>query len=680
MTNIKMTEKFSGYDYAWLDLEQRDLLNISNPLLNRSQRDIERPDIALLRVMRDPKYFWFTCKHLFNIDLLPIQVAILQELWVRPFPMFVASRGFGKSFLLAVYAWLKMVLIPETKIVVVGSGFRQSKIILEYMETIWKKAPILRSISDRKDALSKDVDRWRVAFHDSWAIAVPIGDGQKIRGLRAHTVIADEFASIPLQIYETVIAGFGAVSADPIDNVKAAARRRKMKADGLWNEELEASYEEGRVGNQSIITGTADYAFKPFAQYHNQYQRIINSKGDMRVIADIYGGEENIPDSFDWRNYAVIRIPYELIPEGFMDDRTVARAKATVHNGIFQMEYGAVFTEDSEGFFKRSLIESCVTSDIRPIYLPSGPVWFDAVTKGSPKEKYVYGVDPASENDNFTITVLQLMEDHTRVVYAWATNRKNFKDRQEAGLVNEHDYYAYCARKIRDLMRTFPPVRIGMDSQGGGVAVMEALHDPDKMYPGEQFLWPIIDLDKPADTDLKQGLHIVELVNFASAEWTGTANHGMRKDLEDKVLLFPRFDPVTLGLAHEDDAAAYKAGDHSRIYDSLEDCVMEIEELKDELAMIVMTKTLMGNRDRWDTPEIKGKDGKKGRLRKDRYSSLLIANMLARVIHRADATPTYTVIGGAAHNMAPPSNFGQMYAPIGNHIFEPGIFQAVRRI
>ena len=138
---------------------------------------------------------------------------------------------------------------------------------------------------------------------------------------------------------------------------------------------------------------------------------------------------EEIPESFDWRDYSVIRIPYELVPAGFMDDKNVARAKATIHNGIYQMEYGAVFTADSEGFFKRSLIERCVTSDGEPIMLPSGPVWFDVITRGSGGSKYVYGIDPASEQDNFSLIVLELHSDHTRIVYGWSTNRTQFKKR-----------------------------------------------------------------------------------------------------------------------------------------------------------------------------------------------------------------------------------------------------------
>ena len=51
-----------------------------------------------------------------------------------------------------------------------------------------------------------------------------------------------------------------------------------------------------------------------------------------------------------------------------------------------------------------------------------------------------------------------------------------------------------------------------------------------------------------------------------------------------------------------------------------------------------MTQTSTGPnaRDRWDTPEVKLPGGKKGRLRKDRYSSLVIANMLARQLNRQD--------------------------------------------
>ena len=320
------------HENAWLNLGDIDKIVIaSNPMIRRKKEDIEYPDVHLLRILKDPHYFGATCKLLFDIELHPIQIAIIQEFWTRPFPMFVASRGFGKSFLLALYAFLKCMFVPGTKIVIVGAAFRQSKVIFEYMETLWRNAPIARSIfNGNDDGPRRDVDRCTIRLGDSWAIAIPLGTGEKIRGLRAHIIIADEFASISSDIYETVVAGFAAVSATPIQNVKKEAKKQAMIDSGIWNDELEQLTQ--RLGNQAIITGTADYAFKHFAAYWRRYSEIINSCGDTHKLREIFGGE--IPDNFNWKDYSIIRIPYELIPRGFMDDKQVARAKATIHTGI----------------------------------------------------------------------------------------------------------------------------------------------------------------------------------------------------------------------------------------------------------------------------------------------------------------------------------------------------------
>ena len=115
----------------------------------------------------------------------------------------------------------------------------------------------------------------------------------------------------------------------------------------------------------------------------------------------------------------------------------------------------------------------------------------------------------------------------------------------------------------------------------------------------------------------------------------------MRKDFEDKVTLFPFFDSASIGLSIEEDKSV------GRKYDTLEDCVMEIEELKDELSMIIMTQTSTG-RERWDTPEVKVAAGKKNRLRKDRYSSLIMANMSARLLSVEKDIIEYGAVGGFA--------------------------------
>ena len=633
--------KLKKIDEAWLkiDVDEKDLFNPTS-MLNSSDEDFH---LKLTWLMTRPEYFSFLVKQIFNIQLLPSQALILYELWNRKFPMLIASRGFGKSFMLSLYCMLRALMLPGRKVVVVGAAFRQSKVLFEYMETIWNNSPILRDICDGNSGPRRDVDRCVMRINDSRVTCLPLGDGQKIRGQRANDIISDEFASIPRDIFETVVAGFAAVSSDPIENVKRLAAEKKARELGVEIEDKDENKLEDK-DNQIILSGTAYYDFNHFATYWKRWKSIIKSQGDPTKLREVFGGED-VPDNFDWKEYSIMRIPYELLPEGFMDASQVARSKATVHAGIYQMEFGAVFTRDSEGFFKRSLIESCVVDDKEPTKDSKGnEIIFEAKLMGDPNKKYVFGVDPASEVDNFSIIVLELNEDHRRIVHCWTTTRSEHKEKVKRGYSTETDFYSYCARKIRDLMKLFPCVHIAMDAQGGGIAVMESLHDKDKIQDGEVEIWPVIDEDKPKDTDDQRGLHILEMCQFAKYDWLAEANHGLRKDLEDKVILFPRFDSVTVGISNIED------GMKGRMYDTLEECVMDIEELKDELSMIQMTQTSNG-RDRWDTPEIVVAAGKKSKMRKDRYSSLIMANMAARRIARTPTPEQYQFFGGFASTL-----------------------------
>lgn len=679
-------------DHAWLNLGDVSELHLVNPCANWTPEEMEDPVRKVLRFMRNPDYFAMTCKLVFNIQLLPLQLVTLWELWNKPFPMLIGSRGLGKSFILALYAMLRALLCQGCKIVVVGAAFRQAKVIFEYCEHIWDNAPILRDLigTQGRSGPRRDIDRCTMILGDSVITFLPLGDGTKIRGQRANYIIADEFAAIPRDIFETVVSGFSVVSMDPVEKVKHAAKVKLLKEKGLWSQELEA-HEQQRQSNQVVISGTAYYDFNHFADYWKRWKSIIESMGDRNKLAEIFGGEENIDPSFNWRDYTIIRLPVELLPDGFMDAKQVARSKATVHSGIFQMEFAACFATDSNGFYRRKLIQSCVVGQPGvAIELPgTGEINFTASLRGNPRGIYVFGVDPASEQDNFSIDILECHDTHRRIVYCWSTNRRSFKEKIKHGLIQEMDYYGYCARKLRELMKAFPCVRIAIDSQGGAVAVMEALNDKDKMLEGEQPIWPIVVEDEEKDTDNYVGLHILDIINFAKADWVGEANHGMRKDFEDKALLFPHYDPLSIVLAAEDDKRAGRVktlpdGSVIPMYDTLEDAVMEIEELKDELATIIMTQTPNG-RDRWDTPEVKLPGNKKGRLRKDRYSALLMANMAARTLARTPPSPAYRVAGGWAKDIAEDHRqrprTGQLYhnAPEWAQMNAGGFGRVVRR-
>ena len=1029
-------------DDAWLGIKVKED-TLYNPLDHIPIELEDEPHVYLLWLMQQPEYFSFLCKEVMGVQLLPVQALMLKEMWNRRFPMLIASRGFGKSYMLALYALLRILLLPARRVVICGAAFRQSKVIFNYMESIWYNAPLFRDLCGQNAGPRHEPDMFRFHIGDSVALALPIGDGSRIRGQRANDIIGDEFAAQSKEVFENVIGGFAVVKSSPIDSVQDRAARDLALRLG-WTPPDGTNV---RLDNQIILSGTAYYDFNHFGEYWKRWRTIIRSKGDRKKLRELFGDDE-IHEDFDWHDYSIIRLPFELVPRGFMDEAMVARSKATIHSGIYLMEFGACvhpdtlittnngvkkiidvnvgdyvlthkgrfrkvvkrfcrpycgptvsyktvghnqvvgvtpehpfwmggddfdsivdksatnltnlnelnitnqidvldfvdnvletyngdriyprgsksnidlnqqrcvrrnfknhtqeelaqiyntsqsaisyvqrnlnipknsvsryieldydfglivgyyaaegniskngnavefaldehrdtlyqaqllqaienvfgfcgksytkqkntvvininsrivadllraicpgksatklidhqiifsneaflkgviegywngdghirmsdqwasahcinqsllnqirlglsyfnissslmngsqdndyklnmsgdnfrqfmfefyhktlpdsdrkqnltnddeksicnilsmkngeyngyvynleveednsysllnatvhncFSNDSNGFFKRSLIESCVLSNENEITLPSGKIEFSAALRGHKDCQYVYGIDPASEVDNFSIVILEHHPDHRRIVYSWTTNRKEHKERIRKGLSKETDFYSYCGRKIRELMKVFPCERIAMDSQGGGIAVSEALHDLDKIdtEEGEVQIWPTIEAGKPQDTDGEPGLHIIEMINFSSSDWTSEANHGLRKDFEDKACLFPFFDTVSLGLAKIID----DQGD--RLYDTLEDCLMEIEELKNELSTIAITQTLNG-RDRWDTPEVKLPGNKKGRLRKDRYSSLVMANMVSRQMARNPEKYFTTAIGGWA--------------------------------
>lgn len=642
----------------WRNLGDISKIDIRGPLYYGLFIGEQEMPIHLFNTMYNPEYFTFLCRHFFNVELLPFQALILQELWVRPFPMLIGSRGMSKSFLLGLYALLRSFLLQGTNTIIVGSAFRQSKQVFEYTERIWNDSPILKDICKEKGQFQgprKETDKWTLNIGDSKVIAIPIGTGDKIRGLRANCVIADEFAAQSKEIFEVVVKGFGVVSRNPVESTKRYWERLALQELGEWDDQDEKQYKMNSF-NQSILSGTADYSFNHFADYWKKWRTIVNSRGDAKKLVEIF--PEGVPDGFDWKDYSVMRIPYELLPPKFMDDKQVSSAKASVHKSNYLREYAAVFPNDSDGFYKRSLIETCVanTDNVSNLNRQNPEITsFSATLRGRNGLRYVYGIDPASQVDKFAIVILEVHPSHRRIVYVWTMDKKKYREIYKNKGTSEQDYFAFCGKKIRELMKVFPPERIGIDTQGGGYQMEETLHDNDKMAAGEQPLWQVIDKDKPKDSDLYAGLHILEMIQFANAEWTSNANHGMKKDFEDKALIFPEFNPAVIGLALEEDAS------NLRTYDTLEDAIMEIEQLKDELCTIVHTRTGTQGRDRWDTPEEKLAGGKKGRQRKDRYSALLIANMIGRTLQRK-IEQKIEIYGGGFAGQISMENDGSLYS------------------
>jgi len=306
-------------------------------------------DEFIIKKMLDIRYIGWTAKILLNVNLFPEQIHNLQLLWTHPFSMLIASRGGAKSFLLAVYAVLKCLLEPGTKVAIVGAGLRQAKLVFGYIENIWHSSPMLRSIvgGGQKGGPKQSVDLCYFRIGSSIINALPLGNGDKIRGFRANVVIADEFASIPEDVFDIVVRGFAASAKSPLEAAKYISMQKRLIEAGLSKNKLDQMMYDQLRSNQIIYSGTAYYAFNHFAKRYEMFKQIIRSRGDKNKIAEIFGSEYNIPNNFDYRDYVVIRLPYTHVQPGLMDAKMLANAKATLPKNIFLMEYGACARENT---------------------------------------------------------------------------------------------------------------------------------------------------------------------------------------------------------------------------------------------------------------------------------------------------------------------------------------------
>jgi hypothetical protein len=282
------------------------------------------------------------------------------------------------------------------------------------------------------------------------------------------------------------------------------------------------------------------------------------------------------------------------------------------------MEYECVFPTDSDGFFKKSTINSAT-----PGHKACGGTAFAIETKGQPGFEYVMGIDPARKTDNFAISILKLFPHNEtfKNVFCYSMRGKSWPK---------------AVRKIRELMELFPNiVRISMDAGGGGSAVEDLLQDAKFLEPGQLAIWRFDDEDHKRFA----GQHILDVVDF-TPRWIRDANYGLAADIEHRRLLFPY---RALDLTPKEFDETEKAKD---------EVWYEMDEQVKETCMIVVTPTKTGVQ-HFDIPELPA--SQQGTLktyqRKDRYSALLLAAHGARAYFSEGQKTILPSCGGWVDNM-----------------------------
>ena len=381
---------------------------------------------------------------LLNVDLPAPQRLILRDMWFKPYVMVTAGRGCGKSYLLSVITSLYGLLYPGKKILITAPSFRQAKFVFDEVEQRYIQSPILREATSKKPTTGSD--RCYLQFRGSdnspgaIILAVPLGDGSKIRGLRGHLIVTDEFAQVPEEIFDMVIRPMGATVTNPMEKVRHLERLKDNLLSGAITQEEYDAELSGQQSNKIICTSSAYYTFNHMYRRLQTYEKKI---------------QENSP------HYAVHYVSYNDMPSGFLDLNNIENAKATMSRSAFSIEYDAKWESDSDGVFKASLIDQCKSSK------------HQVKTRSDIGRKYVIGVDPARSSDAFAVVVIE-MGNPSSVVYAYQATGEKFPA---------------MAQIIFDFCKKYDTKLVMMDagSGGGGVAIKDLLAN-DQLFRGQTLI------------------------------------------------------------------------------------------------------------------------------------------------------------------------------------------------
>ena len=370
--------------------------------------------------------------------------------------LWIASRGMGKSFLIAIFACVRCILYPGTKVVITSGTRGQSINVLEKIQTeLLKVSPNLRNEIDMDETKFSGQDA-KVMFKNSSYIKV-VTASDNARSNRANILIVDEFRMVKKDTIDTVFKKF-------------LTSRRMPPYKELTEAERKAEY--AKEPNKSCFLSSA------YFKDHWSYNKMLDT---FKLMLD------------DNKTDFVCGLPYQLsIQEGllFPEDVETDMLEADFNEIKWSMEMEAMWFGDEYGsFFDFNSI-----SKNRRINYPMLPDKLSSLLGNSQKvkippkqlgEKRILSADIAlmsskkHNNDATAVFINQMMPTKA----GRYTNNIVYSDTFE-GLHTEDQ--ALIIRKMYD---EFQCDYIVLDCTGLGLGVYDALVrdmvDPDtgEVYP-----------------------------------------------------------------------------------------------------------------------------------------------------------------------------------------------------
>ncbi len=568
----------------------------------------------------NPAFFF----HMFaNFRIYPFQELMLKGWFTCDYNMAVWSRGAGKSSLAAWFIIMWAIANPGCKIVVVSFAFRSARRILEECERFInrKDSVLLKNCFPKNLSKKADMFLWELP-NGSTITALPLGDGTKIRGIRADVLLVDEFAYMPENVIPEVLEPFLAANSNIQEQLETKDREDRLIAQGKMSEEQRTKVSDRK---KVIFLSSACY------QFEHMYKKYLDWTGTItdptRRAAAIKAGE----------TYFISRIAWDALPDGLLNRPLIESAKRNNSEAMFSREYGAEFTQDSSGMFRASKIKECS--------VPNGEApCLELVGTGKGAE-YVLAIDVSSSSsdtsDFFAMTVEKIVpkEDGSKIgmpVHFYAVAGGDLKD---------HILY------LLYLIQHFNIVYIGVDASQGDNVEFVSFANQSQLFKTHRIELMDIDADfnKDAIGDLpkqiKKGYNrsigkIVQKQGFGSI-FQKAANDYLAGCIDHKRILFGGkisahpdvFNQVSnFDISFLKDHAQFKSteGNPYSITDFIEwqDSLLDLTQK--QLTLIEPSVSKLGQVS-YDLSQNARRTTGPNRVRKDLYSSLLLCHWCVRL-------------------------------------------------
>ena len=400
---------------AWIEGNQKTIVykDINEELLSLADElDDNLAKITLAKFLRHN--IAFTLEMLGGVRLMELQEIIIRGLLLKDNGLIVAGRGTSKSYLISIVSILYAILYPESKICLISSNFRSARRILTNSEKIINnpKAGMLKACFAGPLRRGNDMYIWSLN-NGSEIFALPLSNGEGLRGTRANVLMIDEGLLISKEIQEFILRPFLTVNQRFQEEADIRKKEDILIRAGQMTEAERMEFPK----NKYMVFSSASYEFE---YLYEMYQNFLNS---------IMSPEKN--DTKYTPSYFVVRASYEALPNNGMMDMTQidsAKANGGDNTEYFKREYRALFSKTGDGYFNVKKMHECTVDNGQ---LPTTQI------KGDSNTDYILSIDPSysasKSSDYFAMSVHMLIpqERKTILVHSYARAGGDLKDHYE---------------------------------------------------------------------------------------------------------------------------------------------------------------------------------------------------------------------------------------------------------